>query len=74
MYGAVQAVMAQERAGTGASAEQQAAAQVATLAQAAASGRYPNLAAAFAVADPPRAEDVIFESCITRLIDVALKS
>ena len=41
------------------------------LARAAASGHYPNLAAALAVAGPPRNEDDIFESCVTRLIDVA---
>jgi hypothetical protein len=42
-----------------------------TFARAAASGQYPNLAAALAVAGPARSEDDIFESCITRLIDVA---
>jgi hypothetical protein len=45
--------------------------QVRALAQAAASGRYPNLAAALAAAGPPRSQDDIFASCIDRLIDLA---
>jgi hypothetical protein len=72
MYGGMQAALAAERKGSGASAEQQAAAQVQAFATAAASGRYPHLAAALAVAGPPRHEDDIFESCIARLIDVAV--
>jgi len=72
MYGAMQAVYAEERASSGATAQQQASAQAAAFAQAAASGRYPNLAAALADAGPPRGEEDIFESCIRRLIDVAV--
>ena len=41
---------------------QQAAAPVQALAQAAASGQYPNLVAALAAAGPARGEDDVFES------------
>jgi hypothetical protein len=54
-----------------ASTVQQNAAQAQAFARAAASGRYPNLAAALAAADPPRSQDDIFGSCIERLIDLA---
>jgi hypothetical protein len=39
--------------------------------RAAGGGRYPNLAAALAAADPPRSHDDIFASCIDRFIDLA---
>jgi AcrR family transcriptional regulator len=71
MYGGLQAALAAERAGTGASAQDQATAQVSWFARAAASGRYPHLAAALATAGPPRTEDDVFGSCLSRLIDVA---
>ncbi|MGD0376607.1 MAG: hypothetical protein ABSB01_18740 [Streptosporangiaceae bacterium] len=71
MYGGMQAALAGDRAGAGMSADEQAAAQLQTFARAAGSGRYPNLAAALAVAGPARDEDGIFESCILRLIDIA---
>ena len=45
--------------------------QVQAFTRAAASGTYPNLAAALAAAGPVRSEDDVFESCIQRLIDVA---
>jgi hypothetical protein len=67
----MQAALASERAGTGSSAEEQAAAPVLALTRAATSGQYPNLAAALAAAGPVRGEDDVFESCLTRLIDVA---
>jgi AcrR family transcriptional regulator len=70
MYGAMQAALPAEQAGPG-STVQQNAAQVQALARAAASGRYPNLAAALAAAGPPRSQDDIFASCIERLIDLA---
>ncbi len=41
------------------------------FALAAASGPYPNLAAALATAGPARDEDAIFESSVTHLIDAA---
>jgi Tetracyclin repressor-like, C-terminal domain len=70
----MQAAMAAERAQTGVTAEEQAAASVAGFVAAAASGRYPNLAAALAVpAAPPRDADEVFESCIMRLVDGALR-
>jgi AcrR family transcriptional regulator len=72
MYGSMQAALAKERSRTGSTAEQQAAAQAGAFARAAASGRYPNLAAALLVAGPPRGEEDVFESCINRLIDVAV--
>jgi AcrR family transcriptional regulator len=71
MYGVLQATLAADRAGTGASAHEQAAAQIQPFARAAASGRYPNLAAALAIAGPARSEEDVFESCIMRLIDAA---
>lgn len=67
MYGATQAALPTERAGTA----QQNAAQVQALAAAAASGRYPNLAAALTAGGPPRSQDDIFASVIERLIDLA---
>jgi len=67
MYGAMQAPLPAEQAGT-AGAAQQNAAQIQAFARAAASGRYPNLAAA---AGPPRSPDDIFRSGIERLIDLA---
>jgi hypothetical protein len=70
MYGAMQAALPTERTGR-ADPVQQNAAQVQALARAAASGRYPNLAAALAAAGPPRSQDDIFGSCIERLIDLA---
>ena len=73
LYGTLQAALAEERVGTGATAQEQAAAPVASLVSAAATGRYPNLAAALAAPPPPpRDADHIFESCIMRLIDGAL--
>jgi AcrR family transcriptional regulator len=71
MYGGMQAALASERASTGSSAAEQAAAPVQAFARAAVSGRYPHLAAAMAGAGPVRGEDDVFESCITRLIDAA---
>ncbi len=71
MYGGMQAALDDDRAGTGASAGEQAAAQIRIFARAAASGQYPNLSAALPVAGPARGEDDLFESCILRLIDIA---
>lgn len=74
MYGGMQAALAAERAKTGVTAEEQAAASVAGFVAAAASGRYPNLAAALATpAAPPRDADEVFESCVMRLVDGALR-
>jgi AcrR family transcriptional regulator len=70
MYGATQAALPAERAGA-ADAVQQNAAQIQAFARAAASGRYPNLAAALASAGPPRSQDDIFGSALERLIDLA---
>jgi len=70
MYGAMQAALPAEQAGP-ADTVQQNAAQVQAFTRAAASGRYPNLAAALAAADLPRSQDDIFGSCIERLIDLA---
>jgi AcrR family transcriptional regulator len=72
MYGGMQAALAEERAGTGVSADQQAAAEVSAFARAVGSGRYPNLAAALTLPGPVRNEDGVFESCLARLIDVAM--
>jgi AcrR family transcriptional regulator len=67
MYGAMQAALPADQAGTA----QHNAAQVQPLARAAASGRYPNLAAALTAGGPPRSQNDIFASCIDRLIDLA---
>ena len=73
MYGGFQAALAEERARTGVTAEDQAAAPVAILVAAAASGQYPNLAAALTAPAPPPADDSdVFESYLMRLIDGAL--
>jgi AcrR family transcriptional regulator len=74
-YGGVQAALATERARTGVTEQEQSAAQVAGLVAAAASGRYPNLAAALAGPPPPdRDADEIFDRCVLRLVDAALGS
>jgi AcrR family transcriptional regulator len=70
MYGTLQAALPAERADA-ASTVQQNAAQIRAITRAAASGRYPNLTAALASADPPRSQDDIFSSVIERLIDLA---
>ena len=67
MYGAMQAALPAEQAGTA----QHNAAQVQALAAAAASGRYPHLAAALTAGGPPRNPDDIFGSGIERLIGLA---
>jgi hypothetical protein len=73
MYGAMQAALDDERARTGITEHEQQAAPVKALAQAAASGIYPNLAAALTAPSPqPRTADQNFESCLIRLIDGAL--
>ena len=72
-YGGVQAALAEQRARTGVTAEQQAAAQVTALVTAAASGRYPDLAAALAGPAPPsRDADEVFCSAVGRLVDGVL--
>ena len=73
MYGGMQAALAAERARTGVTAEEQAAAPVAMIVAAAATGHYPNLAAALAMpAQAPPSADDVFNSCVMRLIDGAL--
>ena len=73
MYGAMQAALDAERARTGITEQEQQAAPVKILAEAAASGSYPNLAAALtAPSTQQRTADQNFESCLTRLIDGAL--
>src|SRR5580658_3609332 len=62
MYGAMQAALPAERTDA-ASTVQQNAAQIQAIARAAASGSYPNLAAALAAAGSPRSQDDIFGSC-----------
>lgn len=73
MYGAMQAALDAERARTGITEQEQQAAPVKILAEAAASDSYPNLAAALASPSPQqRTADQNFESCLIRLIDGAL--
>ena len=67
MYGAMQAALA--RFGT--SAAEHSAAQVHAFARAAASGQYPNLAAALAAGGPAPGEDDLFGSAVARLVDLA---
>jgi len=69
-YGGAQATLAQERARTGVTAEEQAAAPVHALVTAAATGRYPELAAALAgPAAPARDADEVFCSALRRLVE-----
>jgi AcrR family transcriptional regulator len=70
MYGAMQAAIPADQASMAAATEQNAA-QVQAFVRAAASGRYPNLAAALATAGAPRTHDDIFGSGIERLIELA---
>ena len=67
-YGTMQAALAQQ----GVSGSQHAGMHARAFARAAASGEYPNLTAALAVAGPARDQDDIFESSISRLVDIAL--
>ncbi len=73
MYGAMQAALDAERARTGMTEQEQQAAPVKVLAEAAASGIFPHLAAALAASpSEERTADQNFESCLIRLIDGAL--
>jgi AcrR family transcriptional regulator len=74
MYGGMEATLAVQQASTGVSPDQHAAAQVAALVSAAASGQYPNLAAALSSSEPSRVRDSgeVFDSCVRRLVDGAL--
>jgi len=73
MYGAMRAALDGERARTGITEQEQQAAPVKILAEAAASGSYPNLAATLASPSlQQRTADQNFESCLIRLIDGAL--
>ena len=69
-YGGAQTALTEERVRTGVTAEQQAAAQVTALVTAAASGRYPDLAAALAGPAPAaRDADQVFCSAVGRLVN-----
>jgi len=70
MYGGMEATLAS----TGASPDQHQAAQVAAIVSAAASGQYPNLAAALAASEPSRIRDTdeMYDSVVHRLVDGAL--
>jgi len=74
MYGGMEATLASQQASTGITPDQHQAAQVATLVSAAATGQYPNLAAAMAAAGPsePPDADQVFDSCLFPFIDMAL--
>ena len=74
MYGGMEATLASQQASTGVSLDQHQAVQVATIVTAAATGQYPNLAAALTAAEPSRVPDVdeVFDSCVYHLIDGAL--
>jgi AcrR family transcriptional regulator len=73
MYGAMQATLDDERARTGVTEQEQQAAPVKVLAEAAATGAYPNLAAALTAPSPQlRTADQNFDSCLIRIIDGAL--
>lgn len=74
MYGGMEGTLAAQQASTGVSPDQHAAAQVAALVRAAASGQFPNLATALAASAPSRERDAdeVFDSCVRRLIDGAL--
>jgi hypothetical protein len=74
MYGGMEATLAAQQASTGISPDEHAAAQVAALVGAAATGQYPNLAAALNTGGPSRVRDAdeVFDSCVRRLVDGAL--
>ena len=74
MYGGMEATLASQQASTGVSPGQHQAAQVASIVSAAATGQYPNLAAALTAAEPSRIRDAdeVFNSCVDHLIDGAL--
>lgn len=71
MYGGMEATLVTQQASTGVSPDEHVAGQVAAIARAAASGQYPNLAAALSAEVPARARDAdeVFDSCVRRLID-----
>lgn len=74
MYGVMQATLASERAGTGQSVQEQAVAQIQPFVRAAASGRYPNLAAALAVAGPARCGEIMArQRMVMALSHISLK-
>jgi len=62
------------QASTGVSPDEHLATQIASMVSAAATGRYPNLAAALTAAEPSRIRDAdeVFDSCVYHLIDGAL--
>ena len=74
MYGGMEATLASQHASTGVSPNQHLAAQVTAMVSAAATGQYPNLAAALTADEPSRVRDAyeVFDSCVQRLIDGAL--
>jgi AcrR family transcriptional regulator len=67
MYGALQASLGQQ----GVTGSQHAAMYARAFARAAASGQYPNLAAALAAAGPARGDDAVFDSSVMHLVDAA---
>ena len=74
MYGGMDATLASQQASTGVSPDQHLAAQVRAMISAAATGQFPNLAAALAASESARVRDAdeVFDSCVYRLIDGAL--
>ena len=74
MYGGMEATLASQQASTGVSPDQHLAAQVTAMVSAAATGQYPNLAAALTASELSRVRDAdeVFDSCVYRLIDGAL--
>ncbi len=74
MYGGMQATLASQQASTGVSPDQHLAAQVAAMVSAAATGQFPNLAAALTAAEPSRVRDAdeVFDSCVYQLVEGAL--
>ncbi len=74
MYGGMEATLASQQASTGVSPDQHLAAQVAAMVSAAATGQFPNLAAALTAAEPSRVRDAdeVFDSCVYQLVDGTL--
>ena len=70
----MEATLAAQQASTGVTPDDHVAGQVSAMIRAAASGQYPNLAAALSADVPSRARnaDEVFDSCVRRLIDGAL--
>ena len=67
MYGGMEAALASQQANVGGGVDQYQGGPVTTMVRAAATGHYPNLAAALAADEPSRIRDAdeVFDSCVS---------